>query len=174
MKLTWFGEDTVRVHTGGAILVFGADRAPPDIDAAELISGADRVVASAELDSVQLLDWRPRAPKRLLDGQEQSLVQVWSAAPHGIVVDAMGEPPLLLFPFDIPQLGRWAEQAVVLLAGSGEELARLGLGILAQRSPRLLALASDDDALDYAIPKLRDVLDGTGLVAVERGLALEV
>jgi hypothetical protein len=81
---------------------------------------------------------------------------------------------LLLFPKSSLQLGRWADQAVILLVGNGEELAQMGRAILSHRAPRLLALAGDDKALDHAIPALRDKLDGTGLVALEQGMALEV
>jgi hypothetical protein len=174
MKLTWFGADTVRAYIGGAILVLNADQAPAAVDQAELLSGADQVIAATSLPLIDLGTWRPRVPTRLLDEQSQPLVNSYTSASAAVLVDAAGEPPLLLFPQSSPQLGRWAEQAVILLGGNGEELVQLGMDILSQRTPRLLALASDDDALDYAIPALRDHLDGTSLVALEQGMALEV
>jgi hypothetical protein len=174
MKLTWFGADTVRVYIGGAILVLNADQAPATIDQAELLSGADQVITKTSLPLVDLATWRPRTPKRLLDEQGEPSVDAYISDSEAILVDATGEPPLLLFPKSSLQLGRWADQAVILLVGNGEELAQMGRAILSHRAPRLLALAGDDNALDHAIPALRDKLDGTGLVALEQGMALEV
>lgn len=174
MKLTWFGAETVRAYIGGAILVLNADRAPAAVDQAELLSGADQVITTTSLPLIDLTTWRPRVPTRLLDEQSEPSVNAYTSASAAVLVDAAGEPPLLLFPQSRPKLGRWADQAVILLGGNGEELVQLGMAVLSQRAPRLLALAGDDNALDHAVPALRDHLDGTGLVALEQGMALEV
>ncbi|MCR6634819.1 hypothetical protein [Devosia sp.] len=47
MKLTWFGDDTFRIHAAGAIVVVEGEGALPGVDRAELVSGADLVVAFA-------------------------------------------------------------------------------------------------------------------------------
>lgn len=177
MKLTWFGGTTIRIHIGGAILVVDAASAPAGIDAAELVSGADQVIAGfgAELPARDAAQWKPRKPPRLLDTDDSlPVVEAWSAGPGAVLVDAMGEAPLLLVAGSVPVLGRWAEGAVVCLFGDAERLAGLGRAVLEDRPPRLLALAGDEAAIDAAIPALRDQLDGTGLVALEAGLALEV
>lgn len=177
MKLTWFGGTTVRIHIGGVILVLDAAGAPGDIDAAELVSGADIVVGDfgAELPIVDIAAWRPQKPMRLVDeGAEQSPVVCWSAGPDAVLVDAVGEVPLLLLKGQVPVLGRWADGAVVALFGDGASLSAIGMAVLADRAPRLLALAGDEAAVDLAIPILREGLDGSGLLALEAGLALEI
>ena len=177
MKLTWFGGTTIRIHIGGAILVVDPAGAPAGIDAAELVSGADSVIASfgAGLAAVDPATWKPRKPPRMLDeGEAPPEVETWSAGAGALLVDAMGESPLLLVTGKMPALGRWAEGAVVTLFGDGETLAALGQAALDDRPPRLLALAGSEAAMDVAIPALRSSLDGTGLVALEAGLALEI
>ncbi len=81
---------------------------------------------------------------------------------------------MLLVSGQLPALGRWADQAVVLLMGSDDHLIENGIELLEQASPLLLALASDESAVDSAIAALRDKLDQTGLMALEAGLAVEV
>lgn len=177
MKLTWFGGTTIRIHIGGTILVLDPAQAPEGIDGAELVSGADTVIAGfgAALAAVDVRSWKPRKPPRLLDeGTEPAPVQAWAAGTGVVLVDAMGEPPLLLVAGDMPVLGRWAESAVVALFGPGERLAAVGRAVLDDVPPRLLALAGNEADIDVAIPALRDRLDGTGLVALEAGLALEI
>jgi hypothetical protein len=177
MKLTWFGGTTIRVHIGGAILVVDAEGAPGGIDAAELVSGADLVIAGfgKGLPSVDAARWKPRRPPRLLDeGTELPAGEAWLAGPGAVLVDAVAEPPLLLVAGDLPGLGRWADGAVVVLFGDGAVLERLGGVVLDDAPPRLLALAGNEAAMDVAIPALRDRLDGTGLVALEAGMALEI
>ena len=174
MKLTWFGGTTVRVHIGGVILVVKPDGAPANIDRAELLSGADRVINGGELPLADLTEWRPRKAGRLLDEVEEPAVEAWSSGSGALLVEASGEAPLLLASETVPPLGRWAGGATVALFGAGEHLVTLGLALLAERPPRLLALAGDEPAIDYAVPRLRDHLAGTGLVALEVGMALEV
>ena len=177
MKLTWFGGTTIRIHIGGAILVLDADGAPARIDAAELVSGADQVIGGfgARLAVVDGKEWKPRKVPRLVDeGDTLAPVEAWSAGAGAVLVDGIGEAPLLLVSGDVPVLGRWAESAVAVVFGDGARLAALGQAMLADRAPRLLVLAGDEAAVDQAIPALRDRLDGAGLVALEAGLALEV
>ena len=177
MKLTWFGGTTVRIHIGGAILVVDAAGAPAGIDTAELVSGANAVIAEfgAELPVVDMAQWKPRRAPRLLDeGEGLPAVEAWAAGVGAVLVDAVGEAPLLLVAGSVPALGRWAESAVVLLFGDGASLAGLGEAVLDDMPPRLLALAGNEAAIEVAIPALRDRLDGTGLVALEAGMALEV
>jgi hypothetical protein len=46
--------------------------------------------------------------------------------------------------------------------------------VLGTFRPRLMALAASDATVERTIANLRDRLEGTGLVALEPGLALEV
>ena len=177
MKLTWFGGKTIRIHIGGTILVVDPAGAPDGIDAAELVSGADVVITGfgAELPRVDAMQWKPRIPPRLLDeGEAPPAVLAWSASADAVLIDAVGEPPLLLATSDVPSLGRWAEKAVVVLFGDGAGLARRGRALLEQVAPRLLGLAGGEGDIDVAIPALREQLDGTGLVSLEAGLAVEI
>lgn len=177
MKLTWFGGTTMRVHIGGAILVVDPDGAPAGIDAAELVSGADRVIDSlgSELELVDPSRWKPRKPARLLDEPDAlPPVEAWSAGAGAMLIEAVGEPPLLLVAGEAPALGRWAEGAVVVLFGMGAALITLGRAVLEDVPPRLLVLAGGEADVDAAVPVLRDHLDGTGLVALHARLALEV
>lgn len=177
MKLTWFGGTTIRIHIGGAILVLDPQGAPKAIDATELVSGADQVISGfgASLEAVDGASWKPRRVPRLLDESEVSApVQVRSVGNGAVLIDAIGEAPLLLVSETTPVLGRWAESAVVVLFGSGAPLSALGANLLENAAPRLLALAADETSVDLAIEALRGRLDGTGLVALEAGLALEV
>ncbi|MGB3335753.1 MAG: hypothetical protein WBA73_01095 [Devosia sp.] len=177
MKLTWFGGTTIRIHIGGVILVLDPTSTPAGIDAAELVSGADTVIAGfgTELPTLDVTRWKPRKPPRLLDEAEVAPpVEAWSAGTGAVLIDAVDEPPLLLVAGDVPPLGRWAEGAVVTLFGDGAALVRLAETALDDTPPRLLALAGDEAAIDTAIAALRNRLDGTGLVSLEAGLALEI
>lgn len=176
MKLTWFGGTTVRLHIGGAILVGDAAGAPAGIDQTELVSGADRVFTldAAELQSADAASWKPRRASRVLD-DDGSLPEVllW-AVEGGVLVDAVGEPPLLLVTGATGELGRWADGAVIVLFGDGAALSERGAVVLNARAPKVIALAAEEAAVDIAIAALRDLLDGTGLFSLEPGMALEI
>lgn len=171
MKLTWFGGTTFRVHIGGSIVVVDAGQAPAGIDGAELVSGADVVFALGEGPEVDLATWRPRKVARLLDADDESAgVEHWHID-GATLIEVAGEPPLLIVAANVPPLGRWAGEAVVVVCG---DVARLGRLALEHSAPRLLALAGSDKVIDLAIPILRDLLDGTGLMALQVGMAVEV
>lgn len=173
MKLTWFGDDTFRIHAAGAIVVVEGEGALPGVDRAELVSGADLVVPLAELADGKGEDWKPRAPLRMLELDEAMRPPEVVALGRGaLVVDADGEVPLVLARDEFAATGRWLGQAVVVLIGEG--LAERGGKLLERVAPRLIALAGSELEVDGAFDALRDRLDGTGLIALERGLAVEV
>lgn len=171
MKLTWFGNGTFSIHAGGAILVVESDGALVGVDRAELVSGADRVVAFQAIEVVG--DWRPRVPLRMLEADDAMRgPEVVGLGQGALVVDADGEAPLVLAREGFAATGRWFGQAVVVLIGDG--LAERGLALLERAAPRLIALAGSESEVDAAFAVLRDRLDGAGLIALERGLAVEV
>ena len=97
---------------------------------------------------------------------------MWSAAPDCLLIEPDEDMPLLIAAGAVPPLGRWAEKAVVVLAGQG--LARRGTMLVEAAIPRLIALAGTDAELDAAFAQLPPKLDAAGLVALEPGLAVEV
>jgi hypothetical protein len=177
MKLTWFGGTTMRVHIGGAMLVVDAEGAPAGIDRTELVSGADRLVSFAELDGLEAVDlaaWAPRRAQALIDEAELPPVAAYRAGSGAIVVEAVGEPPLLILSEGIDRAGRWAANAVVVVTGTAEMLPQLAADVLERLGPKLIAVAGTEDAVDAVILRVQGALDGTGLMALEPGLALEV
>jgi len=180
MKLTWFAGTTIRIHTGGQILVADADHAPDFVDRNELVSGADRVFAlagdAANLAPFDAARWRPRRPPNLIDEAARPPEVVLHRIGEGaVLVDATGEPSVVLVAGSRqPTFGRWADGAVVVLFGNGDTMIANGIQLLDVARPRLIALAADEAALDPAIAALKEHLDGAALVALEPGLAVEV
>lgn len=143
------------------------------MDRAELVSGADLVVAFAGAVGGTKGDWKPRAPLRMLEVDEaMRKPEVVGLGQGVLVVDADGEAPLVLAREEFAAVGRWLGQAVVVLIGEG--LAERGGKLLERSAPRLVALAGAESEVDAAFDALRDRLDGTGLIALERGMAVEV
>lgn len=174
MKLTWFGNATFRIHTGGAIVVVAPETALEGVEQAELLSGADKVVGFAEGDAfADTAQWKPRPPLRPLEAEEQNRApEIVALDVDTLVIDADGEAPILVARGAVPPLGRWAEQGVIVLAG--QALAARADAVLAHLSPRLIALAGDETEIDAAFEIVRERLNGTGLIAIERALAVEV
>ncbi len=174
MKLTWFGHTTFRIHIGGQIAVVDAGGAPTDVDGNELVSGANIVVdLNGDMPVTDPGAWRPRARQRLLDaGDDLRPIAVWSAGVDCLLIEPDEDMPLLIVAGAVPALGRWAEKAVVVLAGLGlvERAGQLVDAVI----PRLIALAGPDEELDAAFAQLPPKLDGAGLMALEPGMAVEV
>ncbi len=167
MKLTWFGDRTLRIHIGGEILVCDADGAPADIDRRELLSGADKAFAMSDSGpAIDVARWQARRPAALVDEAQRPKVKVHGLGSSSVLVDAVGEPPLLLLAANV-SAGRWGRDAVVVAFASDVAGAALD-----DFSPRLLALALPEP--EEAIAQLRDRLGSTALVALEPGMALEV
>jgi hypothetical protein len=177
MKLTWFAGTTIRIHIGGRVLVVGPEDAPNWVDRRELIAGADRLFALAGADSpaVDPERWRRRRAARPLDEAGPATVDIVRLAPGILLVDAPGEPALVLAGApDLPPVGRWADDAVSVLFGAGEAIIAAATVLLDVTEPRLLALAADEDAVNLAVAELREHLDGTALISLEPGMAVEV
>lgn len=179
MKLTWFGGTTIRIYIGGQIFVVDPHLAPEGVDQAELTAGAERVLRLAEADetlvSLEPAEWRPRKVPRAIDeGDELPPVHASRIGAGAMLIDAVGEPALVLVGGEAPSFGRWADGAVVALFGGAEAMGALAEGLLAAARPKLIALAADEAAVDFVVAALKENLDGTGLVSLEAGLALEV
>lgn len=170
MKLTWFGGTTLRTHIGGKVLVCDPDGAPQGIDPAELVSGVDRVFGlDDDLPEADSAGWQPRRPGALIDAAaERPEVLLHRLGQGAILVDSVGEPPLLLLSHPIETAGRWSRDAVAV--SFSREAAEQALAVLA---PRMIALALPESAVDAAFAALRDRLGGTALIAMEPGLAVE-
>lgn len=171
MKLTWFGGTTIRIHIGGRILV--ADAAGiSGVDPGELISGADATFAlDGSLPEIDPVLWQPGRAGTMLDEDVLGEVTAHGLA-GGALIAAVGEAPLLLLTEAIPKAGRWGRDAVVVVLGDGGD--RLAAEALQAFGPRLIAVAGPDGVVERAFAALRNRLDGTALVALEAGLALEV
>jgi hypothetical protein len=174
MKITWFGSTVFRVHIGGQIVVLNADRAGQAVEKVELTSGADLLLSlRSALPKAEGRNWRPRARERLLDAAEAPRPLVpWSLGDGTALLDADDDQPLLVVAGALPELGRWAERAVVVLAG--QDIAARALILIEAISPRLLALAGSDAEVGEAFAVLAPKLDGTGLIALEQRMAVEV
>lgn len=174
MKLTWFGGTTLRLHIGGRILVVDAGGAPDWIDRTELLSGVDRAFALGDdLPRIDPQRFQPRKVGALIDaGDELPDVLVHRAGPDAVLIEAVGESPLLLVTGAVEGFGRWTRDAVVIVAG--REMPATAQSVMDEIGPRLIAIAGPDAAVDAVIEVIRDRLDGTGLMALEPGMALEV
>lgn len=173
MKLTWFGGTALRVYLGGEIVVVDADTAPQGVDRGELLAGADRIVQLGEGVTTDPSTWRPRPAVRGMD--ELPPPDILKIGPRVLLIAAAGEPPLVVIGPDLwSGYGRWADGAVIVLTSGRESLVAEVTVLLDVARPRLIALAVDEQTLDTAIDELSEHLDGTGLVSLEPGLALEV
>ena len=168
MKLTWFGGSTLRIHIGGRILV-AEPAALTGVDADELVSGADQVFALDGLSPVDAVHWQPRRQTTMLDESGPSEVHVHGLAARSVLVDAVGEPPLLLLGEPLHGAGRWSRDAVVVAFAA--DVAAAALDTL---EPRLIALAMAETQADAVFGQLRNRLGGTAVVALEPRMALEI
>jgi len=174
VKVTWFGNTAFRLHIGGKIIAIEPERASAGVDVNEMVGGADHVLALEENRPVaDAASWKPRGRERLLDaGEGTRPVQFWSMGASSLLVDADEDMPLLLLAGPVPVLGRWADRTVVILVGNA--LAERAAEVIGRVAPRLIGLAGEEAEIEAAFVALRDRLDGTGLVALERGMAVEV
>jgi len=174
MQLTWFGGTTFRIHVGGWMIVVDPQSAPGSIDTTELVSGADRVFGLGDdLPLVDARKWAPRKVGALID-ETAALpeVLVHRLGATAVLVEAVGESPLVIATGAVPETARWAREAVVIVAGT--ELPRTAVSVVNEIGPRLIAIAGGEQAIEETIEAVRNLLDGTGLMAMEPALALEV
>ncbi|RYE88056.1 MAG: hypothetical protein EOP19_02520 [Hyphomicrobiales bacterium] len=155
------------------MLVVDADAAPATIDRTELLSGADWAFGLWDDLPEAGAKWAPRKVGALIDAAaELPDVLVHRLADAAVLIEAVGEPPLVIATGAVPETGRWAREAVVIVAGN--QVSATALSVVNELAPRLVAVAGGENAIEETIEALRDLLDGTGLMAMERALALEV
>jgi len=173
MKITWFAKTCFRLHVGGQIIVVDPELAPPEISTGELISGADRIVRKGEAGLTQFdpSGWHRRRPLLAVDGDDAPPPALSRFGSGGLFVDAPGEAPLIVCG-DKALWNRFADDAVIVLAGPLDRLVADISAIAASARPRLVALASHQ--IDEAhFPALANAAAGTPLQLLEPGLALE-
>jgi len=177
MKLTWFGGSAFRVYAGGVIIVVHPEDAPESVDRGELLAGAESILARGDraVPAIDPGEWRPKAPARLIDDDEALALDLFRLGEGHLLIAAPSEPPLVVLgDGDLPRFGRWADGAVVVLTSAREAIVAEVTALLDVARPRLVALAVDEQTLDYAIAALAEHLGGAALVSLEPGLALEV
>lgn len=175
MKITWFGASQFRLHYGGQIVVLNGHGAENGADAAEIVSGADRVLSSgdAELHVFDASLWTPAAPVRPLDMTDADRAVRIARLGAGFVLESRDEPLLaVLEGADGVAEGRWADDAVLIAVGA-QDIA-LAAQALEVARPKQLLLALDAGALDDAIAHLRPRLGRAGLIALDPALAIEI
>lgn len=173
MKLTWFGGTTLRLHVGGRVIVFDAEGAPDWVDRAELVSGADRVVRLDEaFAAVDGRRWQPRRVAALIEESGAPEVLLHRLGEGAVLVEAVGEPPLVIATGVVPEVGRWGAEAVVVVAGPQPEMT--AVEVIEAMAPRLLVVAAAEATVDRVIAAVRERLDGTGLMALEPAMAVEL
>lgn len=171
MKLTWFGGTALRIHIGGRILVCDARSAAAGVSQAELTAGAD---TSFERNhgkgTADPMKFQRRRRVAVIDEEgADAEVLVHDFGLGATLIDAVGEPPLAIYGHGLMFAGRWEQEAVVVVFNAID-----AINALSDMHPRIMVLAFDDFSLQVTIDSLRDRLDGTGLFALERGMALEV
>lgn len=173
MKLTWFGGTTMRLHVGGRVIVCDPQGAPEWVDRTELVSGADRAVRLDEdFPALDARRWQPRRVAALIEADAAPEVLLHRLGPGALLVEAAGEPPLVIATGAVPEAGRWGAEAVVVVAGRQPEMT--AVEALEAMAPRLLVVAASEAVVERVIAAVRDRLDGTGLMALEPAMAVEL
>jgi hypothetical protein len=170
MKITWFGGSALRVHIGGKFIVCDPETAARDVDPTELVSGADVIFKrNPGLPDADSMTWQPRRAAALIDESEPPDVLIHNIAPGSALIDAVGEPPLLILGAALLFAGRWKNDAVAVLFDGFT-----AISTVSTLRPRLVALAFDDFSLEPAVDTLRKDLAHTSLMVLERGMAIEI
>lgn len=168
----------MRIQIGGEIIVIDPSHAPEGVDRGEIEAGADRVLAFAEpdLDVFDAETWQKRRPQSLLDGDDQHKpVLIWRFSAAGMVIEAPDEPLLVIADgaAELPW-ARWADGAVIVVAGDMAQGANQVIAALAAARLRLATLAGVETEVGPAIDRVRPHLGPTPLQVLEPGLAIEV
>ena len=177
MRITWFAAMTFRIHIAGRIIVTHPEGAPPDVDRAELVAGAQTILAheDMELPDFEPLHWRPLKRVRLIDAAEGvEGLNLYRLGSRGVVADSSDEGLLVVDDAGaLTQFNRWADNAVVVVSGTGAQCGAHGTALLDIARPKLIAMAITDGDLDIAFETLAPLVGGASLLALEPGMALE-
>ncbi len=176
MRLTWFGGSTFRLYLGGRIIVTSPDRAPAGVDHAELVAAADHLVdledGISEYPVIDPQSWQSRMPERLVDQSGETIVELLAVGDEGLIVDEAEEGPVIIAPAGLKGWGRFADDAVVVVYGAPEMVAR-GVNALAMVArPKLIALAAEG-LTDDQFATTASAAGASPVQVLEAGLALE-
>ncbi|AEQ51617.1 hypothetical protein [Pelagibacterium halotolerans] len=178
MKITWFADMTFRIQIAGRIVVTHVEGAPEGIDPTELVAGAQTVISarSSDLDAFDAVEWSPRRRPRLIDEEAgDEGLDLYRFGARGLVAYSVDEGLLVLEDAGAEaQWGRFADNGIAVLSGSGAQCAAHGTALLDIARPRLIALAIDDGEIDIAFDALVPNLSQTSLIVLEPRLAVEV
>ena len=179
MKLTWFGGTALRAYAGGEIFVVDAQTAAQSVSREELRSGADRLIGldDGALPRIDAERWAPVRAGRALD--EPRAADVLSIGAGTCLISGEGDPPLLISnAIELPRLGRWADDAVILLFGHRGAMVAEAIVALDLARPRRLVLAAGEDIVERLLERLDRINDrlwsDLAFSSLEPGLALEV
>jgi|TARA_A100001391_G_scaffold173091_1_gene134932 hypothetical protein len=178
MKITWFADMTFRIQIAGRIIVTHVEGTPQGIDRTELIAGAQTVISAQSCDLGQFDPnaWHPRRRLRLIDEEAgDEGLDLYRFGARGLVAYSVDEGLLVLEDAGVGgQWNRFADNSVIVLAGSGAQCAAQGTALLDIARPRLIALAVDDGEVDSAFDTLVPRLGQASLIVLEPRLAVEV
>lgn len=176
MRLTWFGGSTFRLYLGGRIIVTSPERAPADVDRAELVAAADHLIdlgdGVSEYPVIDPETWQPRRPERLVEQSGETIVELFALAGEGLIVDEAEEGPVIIAPAGLSEWGRFADDAVVVVYGAPQAVTRT-VNVLAMAArPKLIALAAEG-LTDDQFTTTASAAGASPVQVLERGLALE-
>lgn len=171
MKITWFGDNVIRLYVGGQILVTDLTKAPAHIDANELAAGADVIVdvedVLPDLTPFTADNWqRPRRKSMLEDDDAIAAPALFSFGGKALIADSVDESRLIVA-FGPVEFDRFADDAVVI--SNDVEVVK---SLLEAARPKLIALAISD-MTDAQFEDLAAHSNGCAIQVLEKGFALE-
>jgi len=175
MKITWFGGATFRLYIGGKIIVTDADRAPAGVSSHEIAAAADHRIdlSDGRIDYPYLEPETWRRPRHsLLEEPDEEILTLYTLSGEGIFIDEPSEGPLIVTPAGETAWGRFADNAVVVLFGTGDALTAGATALFTAARPRvlLLALAAGEPPEPRA---LAAIAGHCAVQLLEPGLAVE-
>lgn len=174
MRITWFEGDVFRLYVGGKIIVTNKGGAG-DGDDADIHAAADHIVALADglpgMADFAAADWKPKQGRPLLEVPEDDGVSLYAIEKSALFMDDSSEGVLIVASKPI-NWGRFADGAVVVLAGHAAAVLAEAGQLFTLARPRLLALAVADLS-DAQFAHLAEICGNCAVQVLEPGLALE-
>ncbi|HEY8594322.1 MAG TPA: hypothetical protein VIL84_03675 [Devosiaceae bacterium] len=173
MKLVWLGKSGFVLQSGGTTIAIR----DTTLDRSHLAE-ADLVVSLCATADLPLFDKSLRTATRHhrpLDDAGAKEAAVMRVDKATLVIDASGEQRTILQATDRADgdWGRWADRAVIVMAGAGHSIIRSGLKALDRARPSVIAVAVADGEVEEVLVQLSSARGETGLQILDPGLALE-